>query len=439
MTAAGVDRLAVYLNTTLVGHLTDESDQVVGFAYDDAYIDRVDATPLSLSLPLTAELHPSARVTAFLWGLLPDNENTLDRIAIDAGTSARNVFRLLAYVGRDTAGALQILGLDVDPHEPGGIEWIDAEELAVRVAEVRRSAATGLPLKHDNGRWSLAGAQGKIALRYENGRWGIPYGAEPTTHILKPAVTGFAESDVNEAVLVTAARALGLPAARTSVLRLLDETHVLVSQRYDRSREGDTWTRVHQEDLCQALGVAPSQKYQSDGGPGIEAVGSLFRRLPPTQARGSAERFLDALAFNYAIASTDGHAKNYSLLLAAGNATLAPLYDVNSALPYTRPYGRRYDSARKLHGAFHIGRTDAFTRVEARDWGTVAKQLDLDPERVIGRVREILARTPEVVEAASNDVLSRAQLAATTGTTWTQILTDYHKDLHVTVTTHGAA
>ena len=276
MTAAGVDRLAVYLNTTLVGHLTDESDQVVGFAYDDAYIDRVDATPLSLSLPLTAELHPSARVTAFLWGLLPDNENTLDRIAIDAGTSARNVFRLLAYVGRDTAGALQILGLDVDPHEPGGIEWIDAEELAVRVAEVRRSAATGLPLKHDNGRWSLAGAQGKIALRYENGRWGIPYGAEPTTHILKPAVTGFAESDVNEAVLLTAARALGLPAARTSVLRLLDETHVLVSQRYDRSREGDTWTRVHQEDLCQALGVAPSQKYQSDGGPGIEAVGSLF-------------------------------------------------------------------------------------------------------------------------------------------------------------------
>ena len=439
MTGERGDRLAVYLNTTLVGHLTNESDQVVGFEYDDGYVDRVDATPLSLSLPLTAEQHPAGRVAAFLWGLLPDNENTLDRIAIDAGTSARNVFGLLAHVGRDTAGALQILGLDVDPHGPGGIEWIDAGELAVRLAEVRRSAATGIPPQHDNGRWSLAGAHGKLALRYADGRWGIPYGAEPTTHILKPAVTGFAESDVNEAVLLTAARDLGLPAARTSVLRLPDETHVLVSQRYDRSRDGDTWTRVHQEDLCQALGVAPSQKYQSDGGPGIEAIGSLFRRLPPIQARGSAERFLDALAFSYAIASTDGHAKNYSLLLAAGSATLAPLYDVNSALPYTRPYGRRYDSVRKLHAAIRLGRTDAFTRVEAQDWGTVARQLDLDPERVIERVREILARTPDAVEAASSEVVNKAQLDATTRTAWTQILTNYQTHLHATASTDGAA
>jgi len=54
MTTAGGDRLAVYLNTTLVGHLANESDQVVGFAYDAAYIDRVDATPLSTTRTCTS-------------------------------------------------------------------------------------------------------------------------------------------------------------------------------------------------------------------------------------------------------------------------------------------------------------------------------------------------------------------------------------------------
>ena len=338
---------------------------------------------------------------------------------------------MLAHVGRDTAGALQILRLDVDPNHPGSIEWIDAAELAVRVAEVRQSATSGLPIQHDNGRWSLAGAPGKLALRYENGQWGIPHGAEPTTHILKPAIPGFAKSDVTEAVLLTAARQLGLAAARTSVLRLPDESHVLVSQRYDRTRDGRTWTRVHQEDLCQALGVAPSRKYQSDGGPGIAAIGGLFRRLPPAQGRASAARFLDALAYSYAIASTDGHAKNYSLLLAAGNATLAPLYDVNSALPYTRPKGGRYDNVRKLHSAFHLGRTDAFTRVEAQDWEVVARQLDLEPEFAVDRVREILARTPGAVEAAAREVLATARLTDASAIDWTQILSDYHRALLV--------
>jgi serine/threonine-protein kinase HipA len=47
------------------------------------------------------------------------------------------------------------------------------------------------------------------------------------------------------------------------------------------------------------------------------------------------QRFVDAPAFNWLIAGTDAHAKNYSLLIGAeGRARLAPLYDIASILPY---------------------------------------------------------------------------------------------------------
>jgi serine/threonine-protein kinase HipA len=47
------------------------------------------------------------------------------------------------------------------------------------------------------------------------------------------------------------------------------------------------------------------------------------------------DTFVDALGFNWFIAGTDAHAKNYSLLLAEGpNVRLAPLYDIASMLPY---------------------------------------------------------------------------------------------------------
>jgi serine/threonine-protein kinase HipA len=38
--------------------------------------------------------------------------------------------------------------------------------------------------------------------------------------------------------------------------------------------------------------------------------------------------FIDALGFNWLIAGTDAHAKNYSLLLAGHRIRLAALYDV---------------------------------------------------------------------------------------------------------------
>ena len=129
-----------------------------------------------------------------------------------------------------------------------------------------------------------------------------------------------------------------------------------------------------------------------------------MKRLPATTRDESVTRLLDALAFNYAIAGTDGHARNFSLLLAGPDVILAPLYDLNSALPYTRPWGKRFDSVRKLHSSFVLGSTDAFTRVSAADWRTVAEHLGLDGDAALERVASILKHVPDALIAASREV-----------------------------------
>ena len=47
------------------------------------------------------------------------------------------------------------------------------------------------------------------------------------------------------------------------------------------------------------------------------------------------QSLVDAIAFNWLIAGTEAHAKNYALLLDGNGAVrLAPLYDLASILPY---------------------------------------------------------------------------------------------------------
>ena len=59
---------------------------------------------------------------------------------------------------------------------------------------------------------------------------------------------------------------MGLITARSQVLRFEDEIAIVV-ERYDRRWTGTGFLRGHQEDICQALGLAPSLKYENEGGP----------------------------------------------------------------------------------------------------------------------------------------------------------------------------
>ena len=397
-------RHEVWLGHRLAGWLTAEAN-TMHFEYDGTYRESSDATPLSMSLPLTRDQHPSATVTGFCEALLPEQGPARARLEFESGVSRSNVLGLLTYVGRDLPGAISIIPEGDDFPSDGGSVRLTERELAWRLADLRRSAGSGGVPLGEHGQWSLAGAQAKLALTYSDGQWGVPYGSMPTTHILKPAIPGFEHFDTFEVTCLRAARQLGLSSAQAWLQPLADGTHAAVVVRYDRVVEQDgSISRIHQEDLCQALAYPAWQKYERDGGPGLTRIGALMKRLPATTRDESVTRLLDALAFNYAIAGTDGHARNFSLLLAGPDVILAPLYDLNSALPYTRPWGKRFDSVRKLHSSFVLGSTDAFTRVSAADWRTVAEHLGLDGDAALERVASILKHVPDALIAASREV-----------------------------------
>ena len=114
-----------------------------------------------------------------------------------------------------------------------------------------------------------------------------------------------------------------------------------------------------------------------------------------SDSRDARRRFCDALIFNWAIAATDGHAKNYSLMLDGPDVHLAPLYDVISLLPYAS------GDPEEISAAMAAG-DDRTWRASSRPsaWSAVAGALRLDAEAVIDRAVEITCGAPSAISDA---------------------------------------
>ncbi len=105
-------RLVVLIGGRRAGVVTMNMQGGLGLEYVGEYLATSSATPLSLLMPLAGRAHGDRPVRTFLWGLLPDNEQVLDRWARQFHASARNPFALLRYVGEDCAGAAQFVRPD---------------------------------------------------------------------------------------------------------------------------------------------------------------------------------------------------------------------------------------------------------------------------------------------------------------------------------------
>jgi serine/threonine-protein kinase HipA len=389
------DTLLVMLDNAVAGAVSRARGGRLSFDYDEDYRAGSDATALSLSMPLQVASHGDRVVTPWLWGLLPDNEAVLRRWARHFHASASSPFSLLSTpIGEDCAGAVRFVApteLDRALSRSGEIAWLSDEQVAGRLRELREDSTDWLG-RSFAGQFSLAGAQAKTALFFKDGCWGVPSGSTPTTHMLKPAVAGLDDHDLNEHLCLDAARRAGLIAVRTEIARFEQETAVVVT-RYDRV-VADEVRRVHQEDLCQALGVPPIRKYQNEGGPGVASVSKLLREvMAPDVAEETVWRFADALIWNWLIAGTDAHAKNYSLLLAGNQIRLAPLYDIASALPYGT-HERKLRFAMKLGGDYRV-----YPR--RNRWPAAARDLGLGPEALTARVRELADVAPDALADAT--------------------------------------
>jgi serine/threonine-protein kinase HipA len=402
------NELVALLDGNEVGRVRNDARGRLTFVYDSVWRGKAGAYPLSLSMPLAAEEHGPAAVQAFLWGLLPDNERVLDRWAKKFQVSARNAFALISHVGEDCAGAVQFVTPDrleaLTGSKDDQVEWLDEPAIAERLQTLREDpAAWRLP--RDAGQFSLAGAQPKTALLLQNGRWGIPSGRIPTTHILKPPTGHFDGHAENEHICLNLAGSLGLPVAETRVMRFEKEIAIVI-ERYDRQPSGNNIIRVHQEDICQALGVLPTKKYQNEGGPSPVDVIELLRSASTDRVT-DVDTFVDALAFNWLIGGTDAHAKNYSLLLANGpTIRLAPLYDIASILPYDQVDTKKIKLAMKIGGDYKV------SQIGLREWQKFARETHLDADKVRAALVDMAEQLPDFVTAvqaqAKKDGLNNA-------------------------------
>lgn len=330
--------LSVYLNGRLVGQLQRRGSGAIDFQYDQSWLTWDGAIPVSLSMPLREDRYIGDIVIAVFDNLLPDSETIRRRLAERAHADGYDAYSLLAAIGRDCVGALQILPEGADAPPAGEIDArpVSDAEIADILSRLSRNP---LGIRDDEDfRISIAGAQEKTALLYWKKAWHVPHGTTATTHIFKPQIgrlpngIGLSNSVENEYLSLKLVNAFGIPAANAEIADMGGK-RVLIVERFDRRWTRDQrLLRVPQEDCCQALSVPPSQKYESEGGPGIRDIAVLLKGSDAPEA--DQRTFLKAQIVFWLLGATDGHAKNFSIRLASGGRfRLTPLYDVVSAQP----------------------------------------------------------------------------------------------------------
>ena len=366
--------------------------------------------PLSQSLPLRAKPFDDRAARPYFAGLLPEGDKRR-LIAHALHLSRQNDFGLLDGIGGECAGAVTLLEPGQKPAAPDSaneVRWLDGAQLLRLLAEMpKRPMLAG----EDGIRLSLAGAQDKLPVVAEGHHIGVPLQGTPSSHIIKPPITGVEGSVFNEGFCMRLAAALKLDVARASIHEIGDQRFLLV-ERYDRqlAKQGKAAAmqlqRLHQEDFCQALGVAPETKYQNEGGPDLAQAFDLVRRATRPSAPNTL-RLLDFVVFNALIGNHDAHAKNFSLLYTPQGAVLAPMYDALSTAVYPGLSDKM---------AMKIGSKYKFADVQARHWEQFALAAALSPAQVKKRIRDFARRLPELArkthaamdaEGNSHDILGQ--------------------------------
>lgn len=410
---AKTQKLIVWMNGIPVGYW-ETGRQGERLGYFDEWLADEQSRPLSLSLPFLPGNAPyqGQVVAGYFDNLLPDNDAIRRRLASRHHTGGTDAFRLLAKLGRDCVGAIQLLP---EEQAPTDIYEIKGENLdAAGIAQLLRNTTSAQALGHHDHekdlRLSIAGAQEKTALLRHKGQWLFPLGSTPTTHIFKLplGLVGHMQADMrtsaeNEWLCSKIMAAYGIPIAQCEIEHFEDQK-VLVVERFDRTLSSDeSWiVRLPQEDMCQATGTSPLHKYQSDGGPGIARIMELL--LGSDEPEQDRNNFFKTQIIFWVLAATDGHGKNFSIaLLPGGHYRATPIYDVLSAHPVIGK-GKNQIPPHKARLAMAVrGSTNYYliNQIQRRHWIAQAQQVGLGAATAERLIEEVVASTEPVIDHAS--------------------------------------
>lgn len=338
----------------------------------------------------TADARP---VEWFFENLLPEGR-LRDLIAFRDRIDPRDTWALLIRHGQDTAGALSLI--------PEGFDRV-TEDLLVPLArealqeKIEESRARNLPLmaSWEEIRMSLAGAQEKLGLRIDaGGMMFLPEGSAPSTHIVKPenASADFPHCPANEFFCMRLAHELKVQVPAVGLLHLPEPLYVI--ERFDRvPLAGGIFGRLHQIDLCQALGVAPSKKYESEGGLGLHHLFGVLRGSFIDRPIVAANAVVQWVAFNYLIGNLDAHAKNIAFLMRGQKSAVAPFYDMLCVEAYLP----RQTMSMAVAGENKPG------WVEGPHWDAMAYEAGVAPRLVRGILSRMSADLPEAISRIIGD------------------------------------
>ena len=399
--------LNVYLHRQLVGKLIQDDDGQMVFDYDQDWLNNPGAIAISQSLPLQEQRFTRKECRGFFAGILPEEEQRV-LIAKNLGVSKANDFKLLEQIGGECAGAITFIPADEDlPADDYRYRTLSECELF--------NILEKLPFKplmagEDDVRLSLAGAQDKIAVYVHENNISIPLGGAPSTHIIKPAIKRFEGLVFNEAFCMKLAKLVNLQVADVQI-KQAKNIHYLLVERYDRrSNKNGNILRIHQEDFCQALGIASEMKYQNEGGPRLQDCFNILRQSSTRPAL-DLVWLLEAVIFNWLIGNHDAHGKNFSLLYveknrerydtnvpvgnsknrdigvqASAGTYFAPLYDLVSTVYYP-------ELSKKM--AMKIGEEYASHKVMPKDFNQLAQEAGLSKPALHKRIIELAIKTQE--------------------------------------------
>lgn len=406
-------RLHIWMNGILIGYweITRQGERL---GYFDEWLTHEQARPLSLSLPFWPDNPPfqGYRVNNYFDNLLPDNDAIRRRLAQRYRTDGTDAFQLLAKLGRDCVGAIQLLAEEEEPtdiYEING-QVLNKAQIARQLRNITSAEGLGQQDHIEDLRLSIAGAQEKTALLRHNNKWLLPHGTTPTTHIFKlpMGLVGHMQADMrtsveNEWLCSKIVAAYGIPVAHCEIGNF-DDQKALVVERFDRTLSSDgSWIlRLPQEDMCQAKGVSPQCKYQSDGGPGIAEIMELL--LASDYAEQDRHNFFKTQLIFWVLAATDGHAKNFSIAhLAGGRYRATPIYDVLSAHPVI---GKKKNqiAPQKAKLAMSVrGSTNYYLieQIQRRHWIAQASQVGLTSSMAEQLIKEITGSTEKVIDAVT--------------------------------------
>lgn len=378
--------LNVFYEQKKIGQWTIRDDRIMQFVYEQEWIEHKDSFSLSVKMRFTEKkTYEGKDCEAFFENLIPEGDireefETLFEI------ETNDAFQFLSTLGKEVAGALYLTSASEAPpfltlKDLKKERLINIKKLSLNF---ERPSGIAKSAKLDGISYSLAGAQNKTVAIFNEKKFFSPHVNIPSTHILKGPhkfLDHPPDGVYNEYLMMSLAQKCQLNVPDV-ILLVNDFRPILVVKRYDRLVRGLTVKRIHQQDMCQAMGLLSKQKYEKHGGPTFVQVYNLISSI--TNQLSDQIQLVRWLCFNILIGNNDSHAKNLSLLHIPGRPTqLAPFYDLVATMIYS-------NQGFTKNFAFSIGGQKDVAKMRAKHLEILAQEIGAPDQYFILRIMEDL-------------------------------------------------